>query len=45
MFIVLRSRWLVSKKKVTTRNGVITASTLEAAEATPKMLKRGQNAG
>ncbi|MCW3992320.1 MAG: gamma-glutamyltransferase [Candidatus Bathyarchaeota archaeon] len=42
--MVLRSRWLINKKEVVAKNGVVTTAISEAAEAGLKMLKRGGNA-
>jgi len=42
--MVLRSRWIINKEEVVAKNGVVTTSIPEAAEAGLKMLKRGGNA-
>ena len=43
-FMVLKSRWMVGKEEVSARNGLVTASSPEAACAGLKMLKMGGNA-
>jgi gamma-glutamyltranspeptidase/glutathione hydrolase len=42
--MVIRSQWILSKKEVVAKTGMVTTSVPEAAEAGLKMLRRGGNA-
>lgn len=42
--MITRSRWLTAKEEAVSRNGMVTASTPEAAEAGMKILLDGGNA-